>query len=44
MQLVSKQQISKHASTSTELLLEMVFSIWSMQSGYKGENWGNQFS
>jgi hypothetical protein len=22
----------------------MVFSIWSVKSGYKEENWGNQFN
>jgi hypothetical protein len=42
MQPVSKQQISKHASTTTKLLLETVFCIRSVQSGYKGEILGNQ--
>jgi hypothetical protein len=37
------QQIGKHTST-TDLLLETEFLTWSMQSGYKGEKWGNQFS
>jgi hypothetical protein len=44
MQPVSKQQISKHASTTIELLLETLFSIWSVQSGYKEDNWGNPVS
>jgi hypothetical protein len=35
MQPVSKQWISKHASTTIGLLLEMVFSLQSTQSGYK---------
>jgi hypothetical protein len=26
------------------LLLETVFSIWSMDSGYKEDNWGDQVS
>jgi hypothetical protein len=26
-----------------QLLLETVFSTWSVQSGYEEENWGNQF-
>jgi hypothetical protein len=34
---VSKQRIGKHASTTMELLLETVFSIRSVQSGYKEE-------
>jgi hypothetical protein len=38
------QRISKHASTTKELLLETAFSIRSVQSGYKEENWGNHFS
>jgi hypothetical protein len=37
MQPVSKQQIGKHAST-TALLLETVFSVQSVQSGYKEDN------
>jgi hypothetical protein len=44
MQPTSKQQIGKHAPTTIELLLETVFSIRSMQSGYKEENSGNQLS
>jgi hypothetical protein len=44
MQLVSKQWIGKHASTTTGLLLETVFSIRSVQSGYKDEKWDDQFS
>jgi hypothetical protein len=43
MQPVSKQRIRKHVST-TELLLETVPSIRPVQSGYKEEIWGNQFS
>jgi hypothetical protein len=42
MQPISKQWIFKHASTT--ILLETVFSIQSMQSGYKKENLGSQFS
>jgi hypothetical protein len=34
MQPVSKQWIGKH-SYNNRVLLEMVYSIWSMQSGYK---------
>jgi hypothetical protein len=41
MQPISKQQIGKHASTTTELLLETVFSIRSVKNGYKEDNWGN---
>jgi hypothetical protein len=44
MQSVSMQRICKHASTTTELLLGTVFSTRSVQSGYKEENWGSQFS
>jgi hypothetical protein len=44
MQPVSKQRISKHVSATMELLLEMVLFIRSVQSSYKEENWGNQFS
>jgi hypothetical protein len=40
IQPVSKQWIDKYASTTIGLLLETVFSIRSMQSGYE-ENWGN---
>jgi hypothetical protein len=42
MQPISKQWIGKHASTTTELLLETMFSIQSVQSDYNEENWGNQ--
>jgi hypothetical protein len=38
MQTVSKQRIGKHASTTIKLFLETVFSIRSVQNGYKGEN------
>jgi hypothetical protein len=47
MQTVSRQRTGKHipAATNTyttiELLLETVFSIWSMQRGYKEDNWGH---
>jgi hypothetical protein len=44
MQTVSKQRIGKHASITTELLLETVFYIRSVQSLYKEENWGNPVS
>jgi hypothetical protein len=44
MQPISKQQIGKHAFATIEILLETVFSIRSVQSGYIEENWGNQFS
>jgi hypothetical protein len=47
MQTVSRQQISKHVRAATnmntpiELLLEMVFSAWSVQSGYKEDTLGD---
>jgi hypothetical protein len=41
---VAMQEIGKQASTTTELLLEAVFSIRPVQSGYKKENWSNQFN
>jgi hypothetical protein len=44
MQQFSKQQIGKQASTTTALLLETVFSIRSVQSGYKKDNWDNPVS
>jgi hypothetical protein len=44
MKPISKQWISKHAFTTVDLSSETVFSIQSVQSGYKEENWGNQFS
>jgi hypothetical protein len=44
MQPVFKQRIGKHASTIKELLLETMFSIRPIQSGYKEENGGTQFS
>jgi hypothetical protein len=40
MQPVSKKQISEHDST-IKLLLETVFSIWYVQSGYKDGNLRN---
>jgi hypothetical protein len=36
------QRIGKNATTAIKLLLETVFSIRSMRSGYKEENWGHQ--
>jgi hypothetical protein len=44
MQAFSEQWIGKHASSTIELLLETVFSIRSVQSGYKEEDWGNPVS
>jgi hypothetical protein len=43
MQPVSKQRIGKQTSTTMGLLLEMVFSIRFVQSGYKGEDMALQF-
>jgi hypothetical protein len=34
----------KHGFTAVELLLETVFSAWSMQSGYKEDNAGDPVS
>jgi hypothetical protein len=44
MQPVYRQRIGKHVSKTMELLSETVFSIRSVQSGYKKDNWVNQFS
>jgi hypothetical protein len=47
---ISRQQIIKHFASATnthktmELLLERVFSTWSVQSGYKEGNWGDPVS
>jgi hypothetical protein len=41
MQLVSTQRIGKHNCTIIDLLLETVFPVRSMQSGYKEDNWGD---
>jgi hypothetical protein len=41
---VSKQRIGKHAFRTIKLLMETVFSIRHVQSGYKEKNWDNQFS
>jgi hypothetical protein len=47
---VSRQRLGKHlpAATDThatiEVLLEMVFSIRSVERGYKKNNWGNRIS
>jgi hypothetical protein len=35
---IAMQQHGKHASTTTEFLLETVFSARSIQSGYKEDN------
>jgi hypothetical protein len=46
MQPVSRQRIGKYVPaamnthTTIELLLETVFSTWSMQRGHKEDNWG----
>jgi hypothetical protein len=39
-QPVSRQRMGKQASTTIEWLLETVFSVRSVQSGYKEDNWG----
>jgi hypothetical protein len=50
MQPVSRQRIGRHVpaamntQTIIELLLETVFSIQSVQSGYKEDNWGDPVS
>jgi hypothetical protein len=49
MQPISRQRIGKHvAATIThatiELLLETVFSVQSVQRGYKEDNWGDPVS
>jgi hypothetical protein len=41
---IAMQQIGKHASTTVGLLLETMFSSLSVQSGFKEENCGSQFS
>jgi hypothetical protein len=38
---VAMQRRCKHASTTTNLRLEKVFSSRSVQSGYKENNWGD---
>jgi hypothetical protein len=38
MQPVFKQRMDKHASTTIELLLETMFSIQSVQNGYKEDS------
>jgi hypothetical protein len=49
MQPVSRQQNGKHVpaatytNITTELLLETVFSGWSVQSGYKEDSLGDPF-
>jgi hypothetical protein len=37
MQTISRQWIGQHTFTTIELLLETVFSTWSVQNGYKEE-------
>jgi hypothetical protein len=44
MKPLSNQRIGKHASATKGLLLEEVFSIQSVQSGYKEHIWGNLVS
>jgi hypothetical protein len=50
MELVSRQRIGKHVpaatntNTTIELLLETAFSIRSVQSGYKEDNWDDPVS
>jgi hypothetical protein len=39
---IAMQQHGKQASTTTELLLETMFSTQSVQRGYKEDNWGTQ--
>jgi hypothetical protein len=39
---IAMQQHGKHASTTIELLLEMVFSMWSMPRSYLEDNWVTQ--
>jgi hypothetical protein len=41
MQPVSRQRIGKHASATIKWLFETVFSVRSVRSGYKEDNWGN---
>jgi hypothetical protein len=47
---VSRQWLGKHVPVATdmhairEVLLEKVFSTWSVQRGYKEGNWANQVS
>jgi membrane-anchored protein YejM (alkaline phosphatase superfamily) len=38
---VAIQWCSKHASIAIELLLETVFSTWSVQRSYKEDSWAN---
>jgi hypothetical protein len=48
--IVSRQWLSKHipvrldTHATKEGLLETVFPTWSMQKGYKEDNWGNEVS
>jgi hypothetical protein len=41
---VAMQQRGKHASTTIELLLETVFSMWSMPRSYLEDNLGDPVS
>jgi hypothetical protein len=49
-EFVSRQRLGKHVPAATgthesmEVLLEMVFSIRSVQRGYKEDNWGNRIN
>jgi hypothetical protein len=44
---ISTRQLGKHVPVATdmhatiEVLLEMVFSTWPVQRGYKEDDWGN---
>jgi hypothetical protein len=38
------QRSGKYASTATELLLETVFSTWSVPMSYLEDNWGDLLS
>jgi hypothetical protein len=39
---VAMQWRGKHASTIIELMLETVFSMWSVLRSYLEDNWGDQ--
>jgi hypothetical protein len=38
---IAMEQRSKHSSATIVLMLEMVSSVWFMQSGYKEDNLGD---
>jgi hypothetical protein len=44
VQSVSKQWTGKHSSTTIGLMLEAVFPMLSVQSGYEEIKWGNPVS